>query len=75
MDMNIQIQILYPEIKCVTVTKIMGWAKDCFLNKETNTDPKTLAEAVAILEDLGHITFHKSIDAILDSPEAYEILG
>ena len=67
-------RIIYPENRNVSAKQIMMWASDAVDNGESSSSkPTTLAEAIAILEDSGHVTFHKSIDAFLNTPMAYEV--
>lgn len=68
------LRITYPSNKLVDASKLFGWAKDAYLNKETATDPHTMGEAITILEDLGHVSFDKSVDDFLNSPLAYRIV-
>ena len=68
------IRTIYPHKRLVDASKIFQWAKDAYASGDTDTDPHTIAEAIAILEDLGYVTFTKEIDSLIQSPIAYRVL-
>jgi|TARA_Y100000034_G_scaffold119885_1_gene162126 hypothetical protein len=55
-DDEIKVYLAYPDERMVRGRKIMSWAADAFANRETDQAATNLGEAIAILEDLGHIT-------------------
>lgn len=65
-------RVIYPETKNVSARQIMLWAKDEAENSKL-PEPKTMAEAIELLDNSGTITFHKSIEDYLNTPLAYEI--
>lgn len=54
-----KIRLLYPDSRMVAEATVFGWAKDAYLSGDSEVDPQTLLEAIAILEDLGFITVAK----------------
>jgi hypothetical protein len=67
-DLSQKVHILYPDDRFVSMSTIVSWARDAAGRIDT------FIEAVSYLEDSGRVTFHKSIDALLNSPAAYEVL-
>ena len=55
------VRILYPDDRMVSVETVLGWARDAWVNtggRDAGDDePKTLQEAIFILEDEGLVTF------------------
>ena len=56
------VQLIYPEKRKVSHEQIMLWAVDAFENNETPKLASTVAEAIEILEDLGHITVGRDVN-------------
>jgi hypothetical protein len=57
---TLNVKLIYPETRWVKASEIMAWASDALANNETAKQAETLEEAIAILEDLGHITVDRS---------------
>ncbi|MGH9625368.1 MAG: hypothetical protein ACRD4G_13640 [Bryobacteraceae bacterium] len=53
--------IIWPDDRQVTGEELIAWAKDDVANGNTSCidPPKTVKEAIEILEDTGSVTFHR----------------
>lgn len=51
-----RVRLIYPENRTVSAATVMGWAADDLANGETEEVAEDLEHAIAIEQDLGHIT-------------------
>jgi hypothetical protein len=54
------IRVIWPEHRLLSADDVLMYARDAFANGEADREPEDVADAIAILNDLGHFTFHKS---------------
>ena len=50
------IRLIYPEKTKVKEETLITWAKDAYMDGQTDEEALTVEDAIRILEDLGHIT-------------------
>ena len=55
-ELNTMVKLCYPEVRVVTGYTVMGWHADAVSNGEIEHGTQDLRQAIANLEDLGHIT-------------------
>ncbi len=56
---DVMVQLLYPERRKVSASKIIMWAKDAYADGDIDHEPENIEDAIEMLQDAGIITVSK----------------